>query len=37
MMIADSFTWPDVVAIAAVFGFYVASILIIAKDNGGGK
>lgn len=37
MMIADSFTWPDVVAIAAVVGSCVASILIFAKDKGGGK
>lgn len=37
MMIADSFTWPDVVAIAAVVSSCVASILIFAKDKGSGK
>jgi len=37
MMIADSFTWPDVVAVTIVFGSCVASILIFAKDKGGGK
>ena len=33
MMIADSFTWHDVVAIAAVVVSCVESILIFAKDN----
>lgn len=37
MMIADSFTWPDVVALAVVFGSCVASILLFSKDNGGGR
>lgn len=37
MMIADPVIWHDVVAIAAVVGSCVASILIFVKDNGGGK
>lgn len=37
MMIADSFTWPDVVAIAAVVCPCVALIIIFEKDKGGGK
>lgn len=37
MMIADSFTWPDVIAVAVVLGSCVASILIFAKDEGDGK
>lgn len=37
MMFADSFTWPDVIAVAVVFGSCVASILLFSKDKGGGK
>ena len=37
MMFADSFTWPDVIAVTVVVGSCVASILIFAKDKGGGK
>ena len=37
MIFTDSFTWPDAIAVAVVFGSCVASILIFAKDNGGGK
>lgn len=37
MMFADLFTWPDVIAVAVVFGLCVASILIFAKDKGGEK
>lgn len=37
MIICSSFTWPDVVAVAVVFGSCVASILIFAKDKGGDR
>lgn len=37
MMIADSFTWPDVIAVAVVFGSCVASILLFSKDKGGDR
>lgn len=37
MTTCSSFTWPDVIAVADVLGSCVASILIFAKDNGGGK
>ena len=37
MILADSFIWPDVIAVAVVFGSCVASILIFAKDKVGRK
>lgn len=37
MIASTSFTWHDIVAIAAVVGSCVASILIFAIEKGGGR